>query len=106
MKTYKLKNLDCANCALKIQTELQKLDTVEKVSVNFATCSMNIKTNNMDNVTKKIKDIEPKVEVISNNTIEDKNNDWINVKGELFYLGFVFIIFFIGLRMEGSFFSI
>lgn len=34
-KTYKMENLDCANCAAKMEAEIAKLPGVEKVSVNF-----------------------------------------------------------------------
>ena len=36
-KTYRLKNLDCAHCAAKMETALGKLDGVTGVSVNFLT---------------------------------------------------------------------
>ena len=34
-KTVKLENLDCANCASKIENAIAKLDGVTKVRVNF-----------------------------------------------------------------------
>ena len=34
-KTYKLEDLDCANCALKIEDAIRKIDGVKDVSVNF-----------------------------------------------------------------------
>lgn len=34
-KTYKMENLDCANCARKMEDAIRKLDGVENVSVNF-----------------------------------------------------------------------
>ena len=36
-KSYKLDEIDCANCARELQDGLAKLDGVEKVSVNFMT---------------------------------------------------------------------
>lgn len=36
-KTYKLENLCCANCAAKIESALNKLDSVESATVNFMT---------------------------------------------------------------------
>jgi copper chaperone CopZ len=38
-RTYRLKNLDCANCAAKIEREVGKLPGVT-VSVNFMTTKM------------------------------------------------------------------
>ena len=34
-KSYRLDEIDCANCARKLQEELAKLDGVDAVSVNF-----------------------------------------------------------------------
>lgn len=34
-KTYKLSNLDCANCAAKIENGIRKLSDVTEVKVNF-----------------------------------------------------------------------
>lgn len=34
-KTYKMENLDCANCAAKMEAAIAKLPGVEKVTVNF-----------------------------------------------------------------------
>lgn len=36
-KSYRVQNLDCANCAAKIERAAKKLDDVEKVNVNFMT---------------------------------------------------------------------
>ena len=36
-KVFKLQDLDCASCAAKMETAIQKLDGVEAVSVNFMT---------------------------------------------------------------------
>ena len=39
-KTFKMIDLDCANCAAKMQDAISKLDGVQKVSVNFMTQKM------------------------------------------------------------------
>jgi Cd2+/Zn2+-exporting ATPase len=69
MKKYKLKNLDCASCAAKIEDGVGKLQEVKFVTVNFATASMTIDTENLEKVKARIKEIEPEVE------IEDDNNE-------------------------------
>lgn len=66
MKKYKLKNLDCASCASKIEDNLTRLENVKFVSVNFANSSMTIDTDNLEKVKSKIKEIEPEVEIEDN----------------------------------------
>lgn len=66
MKKYQLKNLDCASCASKIETNLTKLAEVKFVSVNFANTTMTIDTDNIEKVKTKIKEIGPEVEVEDN----------------------------------------
>ena len=87
MKKYKLKNIDCASCAAKIEGRLTKLDDVKFVSVNFATSSMTIDTNDLEKVKSKIKEIEPDVEVEDNDkgkilvsTSELAENKWVIIK--------------------------
>ncbi|NOX85852.1 MAG: cadmium-translocating P-type ATPase [Chlorobi bacterium] len=63
MEKYKLKNLDCASCASKIEDSLNKLDEVKFVTVNFATSSMTIETDDLEKVKNKITEVEPEVEI-------------------------------------------
>ncbi len=63
MKKYKLKNLDCASCATKIEDSLTKLNEVKFVTVNFATASMTIDSDDFEKVKSKIAEIEPEVEI-------------------------------------------
>ena len=63
MKKYKLKNLDCASCAAKIEDNLTKLGEVKFVTVNFANSTMTIDTDNLEKVKARIKEIEPEVEL-------------------------------------------
>ena len=41
-KTYKLENLDCANCAAKMETAIKKIDGVADCSISFMTQKMTI----------------------------------------------------------------
>ena len=63
MRRYKLKNMDCASCASKIEDSLTKLDEVKFVNVNFATSSMTIDTDDFEKVKSKITEVEPEVEI-------------------------------------------
>lgn len=68
MKSYEfiLKNLDCANCANKIQNILAKNNELSEVVVNFNTLKLKYKTNTLskEEVEKIVKKIEPEVELI------------------------------------------
>lgn len=65
MKKFKLKNLDCANCAAKIEENVAKIDGVNSVSVNFFTTTMKIDFDEnksdeiIENIRKIIKKLEP-----------------------------------------------
>ncbi|MCF6183883.1 MAG: cadmium-translocating P-type ATPase [Bacteroidales bacterium] len=72
MKKYKLKNMDCASCAAKIEDGLLKLDEVKFVNVNFATGSITLDTENIEKVKRKIKDLEPNVEMIEEGSEKEK----------------------------------
>ena len=71
MKQYKLKNLDCASCAAKIEEGLAKLEEVNFANVNFANLTLTVDTKDLEKVKRKIKEIEPDVEVLEQD--EEKN---------------------------------
>ena len=66
-KIFILENLDCANCAAKMENAISNLDDVENVSISFMTTKMvlNADEDKMDAVIaeseKIIKKIEPDV---------------------------------------------
>ena len=79
MKKYEfiLKDLDCAHCANKIQTELSKKQGLENVNVNFAKLKLIYETDTVkpEEVAEIIKKIEPEVEMISLEKSEKKENN-------------------------------
>lgn len=50
--TFRIEGLDCANCAQKIENQIQHLDGVTKVSVNFATQTLQVQS--MTNVKEEV----------------------------------------------------
>ena len=69
-KEYVLQDLDCANCAGKIETIVQKINGINYASVNFMTKTLSIEVENSDKLNEIVskikiivKDIEPDVEV-------------------------------------------
>ena len=47
-KQFKLDEIDCANCARKLQDELAKLDGVKSVSVNFMTQKLTLEADDAE----------------------------------------------------------
>lgn len=69
-KVFKLEELDCANCAAKMETAVSKLDGVNSVSVNFIAQKLTLEANDdvFEDVLKKavktIRKVEPDCKVI------------------------------------------
>ncbi len=66
---FKIKGLDCANCAAELERAIQKIDGVESATISFITERMNVELNeeNKEKVMKLIKKTirkeEPDVEL-------------------------------------------
>ena len=98
MKKYTLQNLDCADCALKLETQLAKLETVRSVSVNFATSTMRIDAASIDEVFKTIRNIEPDVRVTEAEEMgESSEGKTFLYRRELIRIGAALLIFIFGL---------
>ena len=67
-KTFKLIDLDCANCAAKMDTAIKKLPGVTDATVSFLTQKMTIEADNLDavikDVVKCVQKVEPDCEVV------------------------------------------
>ena len=69
-KVFKLEDLDCANCAAKMERTIAKIDGVVAASVNFMTQRMTIEADDarfdeiMKEAAKVIKKIEPDCRII------------------------------------------
>lgn len=80
MKSYKfnIHNLDCANCARKIEEKLQANENYANVSVNFSTLKLSFKSEldiNKDDLEKEIQKIEDSVTLsLSNEEVNERNN--------------------------------
>ena len=55
-KVYMLEDLDCANCALKMEDGIKKIDGVVNAEVNFMTQKMTIETE-IDDQKKIMKEV-------------------------------------------------
>ncbi|NMB43774.1 MAG: heavy-metal-associated domain-containing protein [Clostridiales bacterium] len=69
-KRFRLENLDCANCAAKMEDKISKLDGVESVSINFMTTKMTLEADKekmpliIEEAEKIIKKLEPHTKLI------------------------------------------
>ena len=63
-RRYTLENLECANCAAKMEDEIKKLDGVNSVTVNFITTKMvlDVEDDKFDSVLDQAKDIIKSIE--------------------------------------------
>ena len=63
-KVYKLEDLDCANCAAKMECAIQKIEGVNSASVNFMGQRMTIDANdeNFDSIMKQVVKVCRKIE--------------------------------------------
>lgn len=69
-KVFKLQDLDCANCAAKMERGILKLDGVTAASVSFMSQKLTVEADEasferiMDEVVKLCKRIEPDCKII------------------------------------------
>ena len=63
-KIIKLEGLGCANCASKIETEIQKLNGVQNVSLSFMTqrLTMEVDDDKVDEIVETCRKIADKIE--------------------------------------------
>lgn len=63
-KSFKLNDLDCANCAAKIENAIRKMDGVLDVSVNFMAQKMDLEAadDRFDVILGEVKKIIAKIE--------------------------------------------
>ena len=69
-KTFKLTDLDCANCAAKMENAIKKIDGVAGATVSFMTQKMTIEADDarfddiMKQVVKTCKKVEPDCRIV------------------------------------------
>lgn len=69
-KVFKLQDLDCANCARKMEDAIKKIDGVQDVSVSFMAQKMTLTADEagfdeiMKAVVKTCKRVEPDCEIL------------------------------------------
>ncbi|MBA2133923.1 heavy metal translocating P-type ATPase [Capillibacterium thermochitinicola] len=91
---YTLEGLDCANCAAKIERELQKIPGLENVKVNFATKKIDLPEGLFAVAQEVITRLEPEVKLKKEQDDEDATAKKVPlqllISGLLFLIGFIF----------------
>jgi Cd2+/Zn2+-exporting ATPase len=64
MEKFRLKNLDCANCAAKLEAGLKKTDGVDDAVVDFANLTLFVQARDISQVRRAVKRLEPEVELL------------------------------------------
>ena len=61
---FKIKGLDCANCAVELERAIQKVDGIENATINFIAEKMVLEMNedNKEEIMKKLKKVIKKEE--------------------------------------------
>lgn len=68
MTKYRLKGLDCANCAARIETELRTRKGFEFATVNFAAGTLALDSDAEETVRSILKSVEPGIELVRHET--------------------------------------
>lgn len=69
-KSYKLDEIDCANCAQKLEDQIKKVPGVKSARVNFMTQKLTLEADDaefddvLDRVVKLTADVEPDCEIL------------------------------------------
>lgn len=75
-KVFSLEDLDCANCAMKMECNIKKIDGVKDASVNFMTQKLVIEAEEevFDDVMKKVvktcKKVEPDCTILLHSAVK------------------------------------
>lgn len=88
-KVYQIKEIDCANCALKIEDAVKKMDGIQDVHLDFARESLTVEGDSKSILLTKIQDVvnqvEPGVKVYEKDDVVDKEEVKLTKKEWLIY---------------------
>ncbi|SKB78409.1 heavy metal translocating P-type ATPase [Malaciobacter marinus] len=96
MQKVKLQNLDCANCAGKIEKRLNELDELNNVKLNFSTSTLSfeqtVEENLLDKIEKEIQKIEREVIIEKDNIKQQQRSFWQLVDKKLLGITIVSLV--------------
>jgi Cd2+/Zn2+-exporting ATPase len=99
MQKYSLQNLDCANCAAKIENAVQQTPGVNFASVDFATTTLYLDASDFSAVQETVQRVEPQVHILQEANFPVKEDEFstrkkltpILVAAALFFGGLIFM---------------
>lgn len=100
-KKYTLKNLDCADCAFRIEEAVRRLPDVNSVSVNFATATMHLDAEDPEAVADTVKRIEPDVDMREQRQEVGTQEKTFRFGLKLLFIGISLALFALGLILGG-----
>lgn len=109
---YLLKNLDCANCAAKIEAKLNRMPEIKRAIITFATKQMEIEFTNdiveLERIQKICQSIESDIQVTDKITgikAKPEEKSWIKQRAlwELIFGGSIFLVAFLWGTLEESY---
>jgi Zn2+/Cd2+-exporting ATPase len=65
LKRLRVKNLDCAACAAKIENALRKVEGVQEAVIDFTGMMLHVKADSLDKVRAAMQRIDPSIDLIS-----------------------------------------
>ncbi|MFA6107856.1 MAG: heavy metal translocating P-type ATPase [Candidatus Latescibacterota bacterium] len=107
MRTYRLRNVDCAACAREIEEGIAASGLARAVSVDFATLSLRLDTDAMDEVEELVRRIEPAVSIERDDATPRDDEHAGEEAGfglcrELVVLGAGIVLLAVGVALEGQ----
>jgi Zn2+/Cd2+-exporting ATPase len=103
---FYLKNLDCANCANKIERGLNKIEGVQQANVDFANLILSVQTTNLKRVIDAVNQIDSGVEVIHQKkdagSLQRMEDSSYHATKEFSLLGAASILFIVELFIEAG----
>lgn len=65
--TFTISNLDCANCAMKVEQAIQQMPIIKEASLSFATQTLQVKTNQLMNAEQLLKQLKKTIDQVEDN---------------------------------------
>ena len=107
LKRFHLKNLDCANCAAKIEAGIRRLDGVHDAVVDFASLTLHVDGGDSERIVQEVRHLDQKVEVlpltaVSSSGDSDPDSDHTGLSREIAFLVAALLFFGAHLWLQAS----